>query len=173
MPPTLVTQSTSSRASPLPSPSGAMSERTPVDVSAWTTAMTRGDGWAASSRSGSTGWPHGASTATTSAPQRAATSHMRAPNTPLTPMTTGSPGRTRLTNAASMPAEPVPEIGRVMGLAVRKTAAQPVAGLVEDGDELRIEVPEHRARQGLDGLGVRVAGPRSHQDAVGQRHADS
>src|SRR5262245_58541773 len=121
MPPRLVTQSTSSSASPLPAPSGAMSERTPVEVSAWTTAMTVGCGWAASSASGSTGCPHGTSTATTSAPQRAATSHMRAPNTPFTPITTGSPGRTRLTKAASIPAEPVPETGRVMGLAVRNT----------------------------------------------------
>jgi hypothetical protein len=47
---------------------------------------------------------------------------MRAPKTPFTPMTTTSPGTTRLTNAASMPAEPVPEIGRVMGFEVRKTA---------------------------------------------------
>jgi hypothetical protein len=121
MPATLVTQSTSRSASPLPAPSGAMSDRAPVDVSAWTTAMIRGWGCAASRRSGSTGWPHGNSTATTSAPQRAATSHMRAPNTPLTPTTTGSPGRTRLTNAASMPADPVPEIGSVIGLAVRNT----------------------------------------------------
>src|ERR687894_533259 len=72
MPPTLVTQSTSSRASPFPSPSGAMSERAPVDVSAWTTAMTRGDGCAASNCSGSIGCPQGASTVVTSAPQRAA-----------------------------------------------------------------------------------------------------
>jgi hypothetical protein len=98
-----------------------MSDRAPVDVSACTTAMMAGAGWAARSRSGSTGWPHGVSTATTSAPQRAATSHIRAPKTPLTPTTTGAPGRTRLTNAASMPAEPVPEIGRVIGLPVRST----------------------------------------------------
>ena len=44
MPASDVTQSTSSRASPFPAPSGAMSLRTPVDVSAWTTAITAGEG---------------------------------------------------------------------------------------------------------------------------------
>ena len=121
MPPRLVTQSTSSSASPLAAPNGAMSVLTPVDVSAWTTAISLGAGWASRRRSGSTGWPQGTSTRTTSAPQRAATSHMRAPKTPLTPITTGSPGSTTFTNAASMPAEPVPEIGSVMALEVRKT----------------------------------------------------
>jgi hypothetical protein len=47
--------------------------------------------------------------------------------------------------------------------------AQPGAGLVEDVDECRIEMPEHRARQRLDGLGIGVAGTRSHEHAVGQR----
>ena len=70
---------------------------------------------------GSSGWPQGASTRTTSAPQRPATSHIRSPKTPFTPTTTGSPGRTTLTNAASMPAEPVPLSGKVSGLAVRNT----------------------------------------------------
>src|SRR5439155_8071066 len=73
------------------------------------------------SAAGSIGVPHSASTRTTSAPQRAATSVMRSPNTPLTPTTTTSPGRTTFTNAASMPAEPVPEIGNVSGLLVRNT----------------------------------------------------
>jgi hypothetical protein len=47
---------------------------------------------------------------------------MRSPNTPLTPTTTTSPGPTVLTNTASIPAEPVPEMGSVIGFAVRKTA---------------------------------------------------
>ena len=38
------------------------------------------------------GLPQGASTRTTSAPRRPATSHMRSPNTPFTPTTTGAPG---------------------------------------------------------------------------------
>ena len=93
----------------------------PVLVSACTAAMTFGFGWAASTSSGSIARPHGVSTRTTSAPQRAATSHIRSPNSPLTPMTTTSPGPTRLTNAASMPADPVPDTGRVIGLPVRQT----------------------------------------------------
>ena len=39
----------------MPRPSGSMSLRTPVDVSACTTAMIAGDGCAASRRSGSSG----------------------------------------------------------------------------------------------------------------------
>ena len=105
--------STSSSASPLPLPSASISLRTPVEVSACTTAMIAGDGWAASSRSGSIGSPHSASTRMTSAPWREATSHIRSPKTPFTPTTTGSAGRTKLTKDASMPAEPVPLSGRV------------------------------------------------------------
>ena len=55
------------------------------------------------------------------APQRRATSHMRSPNTPLTPMMTVSPGSSRLTKHASMPADPVPLIGSVSAFSVRKT----------------------------------------------------
>ena len=65
--------------------------------------------------------PHSASTRTTSAPPRRATSHIRSPNTPLTPTIAVSPGSSRLTKHASMPAEPVPEIGRVSAFSVRKT----------------------------------------------------
>src|SRR6478609_9529945 len=50
MPPMLVTASTRSRASPLSAPRAAMSERTPVEVSAWTAAMIFGDGWAVATR---------------------------------------------------------------------------------------------------------------------------
>ena len=98
-----------------------MSLRTPVEVSACTTAMIAGAGWADRSRCGSIGSPHGASTRTTSAPSRPATSHIRSPKTPLTPTTTGSPGRTKFTNDASMPAEPVPLTGSVSAFDVRKT----------------------------------------------------
>ena len=48
--------------------------------------------------------------------------------------------------------------------------SQPVARLVEDGEELRIEVAEHRVRQRLDDLGVRIARPRPHEDAIGHGH---
>ena len=65
---------------------------------------------------------HGFSTRTTSAPQRPATSHMRSPKTPFTPMTTASPGLTKFTNAASIPAEPVALIGKVNAFDVCQTA---------------------------------------------------
>ncbi len=98
-----------------------MSERTPVEVSAWTAAMICGCGWAASTRSTSTGVPHSCSTGTTSAPQRAATSHIRCPKRPLTATTTTSPGWTVLTNAASIPALPVALSGRVRAFDVPQT----------------------------------------------------
>ena len=106
-------------------PSAAMSERTPVEVSACTAAMILGEGWAAATFSASTGSPKGKSTRITSAPHREATSHMRSPNRPLTAITTGSPGFTKFTNAASMPAEPVAESGSVRRFSVPHTARRP------------------------------------------------
>ena len=105
--------------------SGAISFSTPVEVSACTTASARAWGaaaWASSSRWGSIAVPHSASTRTTVAPARRATSHIRSPNTPLTPTITVSSGSTRLTKHASMPADPVPEIGKVSALLVPNTA---------------------------------------------------
>ena len=55
------------------------------------------------------------------------------------------------------------------GVGGAEDGAQAGARVVEDVDECGIEVPEHRARQRLDGLGIGVAGPRSHEHAVGQR----
>ena len=162
--------STSSSASPLPRPSGSMSLRTPVEVSACTTAMIAGDGWAASRRSGSIGSPHAASTRTTSAPRRAATSHIRSPKTPLTPTTTGSPGRTKFTNDASMPADPVPLTGSVSAFDVREDLAQAVVRAVEQRQELRIEVAEHGSGQRHGDFRVRIRRPRPHEQAVGYPH---
>ena len=98
-------------------------------------------------RSGSIGSPHSASTRTTSAPWRSATSHMRSPNTPLTPMTTGSPGRTKLTKDASMPGRPGPAHGKGQRIGGPEHLAQAVVRAVEDGQELRIEMAEHGAGQ--------------------------
>ncbi len=109
----------------MPAPMGARSERTPVDVSAWTTAITFGAGCAARTRSASTGVPHSWSTTTTSAPQRAATSARRCPNRPFTATTQTSPGPSTLTTAASIPADPVPLIGSVSALAVLNTVRSP------------------------------------------------
>lgn len=99
-----------------------MSERTPVEVSAWTAAITFGAGCAAATRSGSIGRPHSWSTRTTSAPHRRATSHIRSPKSPLTATTTTSPSPTVLTKAASIPADPVAESGSVRELSVCHTA---------------------------------------------------
>ena len=60
------------------------------------------------------------------APARSATSAMRVPKTPFTPTTTSSPGSSRFTRHASMPALPVPEIGkreRVLGARRPRAAA--------------------------------------------------
>ena len=149
-----------------------MSFSTPVDVSACTTATTRACGCsrcASSRRCGSSGSPHSASTRTTSAPQRRATSHMRSPNTPLTPTIAVSPGSSRLTKHASMPAEPVPLIGSVSAFVGAEHGAQARHRLVEHREELGIEVPEHRAPERGDRLGVRVRRTGPEQQAIGDR----
>ena len=46
---------------------------------------------------------------------------MRSPNTPFTPTMAVSPGSSRLTKHASMPADPVPLIGTVSAFFVRNT----------------------------------------------------
>jgi hypothetical protein len=61
------------------------------------------------------------STRTTDAPQRDATSTIRSPNSPFTATTATSPGPTVLTNAASMPADPVADSGSVRRFAVPNT----------------------------------------------------
>ena len=76
-------------------------------------------------------------------------------------MITVSPGSTRLTKHASMPAEPVPLIGSVSALSVRNDGAQPVADLVEHREELGIEVPEHRPLERFHHLGIRVRRARA------------
>ena len=63
---------------------------------------------------GETASPHGRSIRVTRAPLRWATSHMRAPKTPLTQTSIESPGSIRLTIAASMPADPVPLMAKVI-----------------------------------------------------------
>ena len=68
------------------------------------------------------GRPQGHSTTSTRAPRRVATSTMREQNTPLLTISTSSPRSTRLTKVASMPAEPVPEMGKVTAFLVLHTA---------------------------------------------------
>ena len=123
IPPSDVTQSTSSSASPLP-----RAERLDVVAHAGRgLGVHDGDDLrrrvrvrrAAAGRSAGPTRPRRARPRHRSA---TATSHMRSPNTPLTPTTTTSPGSTKFTNAASIPAEPVPLIGSVSSLSVRNTA---------------------------------------------------
>ena len=47
---------------------------------------------------------------------------------------------------------------------------QPLARLVEDGQELRVQVPEHGAGEGRDDLGVGVGGSGTHEDPVAVQH---
>ena len=111
-PPSDVAQSRSSSAScsrqAAPSPSRGCA--TPVELSPCTTASAlQPPSIAATSRPGSSARPNSPSTRTTSAPARASASAIRSPNMPATPQTTRSPGSTKFTIAASIPAllEPV------------------------------------------------------------------
>src|SRR5690606_30002540 len=61
--------------------------------------------------------------------------------------------------------------GQRHGVAGAEDRPQAVAGLVEQGHELGVEVAEHGPAEGLDRLGVGVAGPGAHEDTVGERHA--
>ena len=56
---------------------------------------------------------------------------------------------------------------RVCGAEYR---AQPNVGLIEQGDELRVEVTEHWPAERLHSLGIGVARAGAHEDAIGQRH---
>ena len=157
----------------LRSPSGAMSLRTPVDVSACTTAITLGDGWAASEALG----------VDRLAPRRldasrrrrrtgAATSHMRSPNTPLTPTTTASPGPTRFTKAASMPAEPVPLIGSVsavVGAEHRDAAARAVSSRMARKSGSRWPSSGRANASTTSGYGLLGPGPISRRSPCGIR----
>ena len=121
----------------LPSPSSGW--WAPVEVSAWTmaTAFTFSFFSASSIRPKSHVSPHGISIFTSFAPQRPTMSAMRLPNTPAATTTTVSPGSTTFTSAASMPADPVPEIAMVKGFCVRKHRAELRLHLVHDLEELR------------------------------------
>ena len=164
MPPSDVTQSTSSSASPFAARrAAATSLRTPVDVSACTTAMTRRARVRVEQRCGSIGWPHGRRPARPRRRTAPATSHMRSPNTPLTPMTTDVAGLDHVDEAASMPAEPVPLIGSVSALvgaehlrAAGRRSRRAARGSRDRGGRAR-------AGEGRDHLGIRVARAGAHR----------
>ena len=169
MPPSDVTQSTSSSASPFELlRSGSMSLRTPVDVSACTTAITFGLGCAASERLGVDRLaplgldPHDLGPA---ARRRRRTS--AAPNTPLTPTTTTSPGlddvdERRLHAGRARAADREASARWPCGTPCRNRS-QVSSRIVE---ELGIEMAEHRPRERLDDLGIGVARTGAHEDAI-------
>ena len=51
-----------------------------------------------------------------------------------------------------------------------KDLAKPVIGLVQKGNEIRVQVTEDRTSKGLDDLWVRVARTGTHENAVCVRH---
>ena len=120
------------------------------------------------------GVPTRSSTRTTSAPQRRATSHMRSPNTPLAPTIAVSPGSSRLTKHASMPAEPVPLIGSVSAFVGAEDGAQARHRLVHAPRGTR--GPCARAAGGASaavasGYGFDGPGPSSRRSVIGIRGA--
>ncbi|CSC30481.1 Uncharacterised protein [Vibrio cholerae] len=104
-------------------PNACVSLKAPVDVSACTKDSIFASGCssiAACTFSTLIGQPHSSSTTTTSAPQRTALSRIRSPNTPLRQTITLSPGSTRLTKQASIPALPGAETAIVNSFSVWK-----------------------------------------------------
>ena len=175
IPPSDVTVSTSSSVSVCcNAASGAISFSTPVDVSACTTASTRACGLRALRVEQllrvDCAAPRRVDAHDLRAARRA-TSHMRSPNTPFTPMITVSPGSSRLTKHASMPAEPVPLIGSVSVFSVRKTSRSRSAISSSTDEEVGIEMPEHRTLERFHDLGIGVRRPRPEQQPIGMNHA--
>ena len=170
MPPSEVTVSTTSSApwswQSWPRPS--IDCWAPVEVSAWTsaTAFTLPAFLMASSTAARVKvWPHGTSSFTSLPPQRPTMSAMRVPKTPFTPTMTVSPGSMTLTSAASIPAEPVPEMAMVnwfcVWKAVRSMAWTSFMMTRKAGSRWPISgVAMARSTRGLTMLGP---GPRSRR----------
>ena len=152
-----------------------MSFSTPVDVSACTTAtQARVAVLAAGRRAGAAGRARGPT------PRRRArrrhrsgarTSHMRSPNTPLTPTITVSPGSTRLTKHASMPAEPVPLIGNVSAFSVRKTVRRRamISSRIARNSGSRCPSIGRASAATTSGYGFDGPGPSSRRSVMGMR----
>ena len=89
-------------------------------MSPWTTASRCGFTRASAASIADVGktWPQAVSMTCTSAPARSAISTSRWPNRPKTGTSTRSPGLTRETMAASMPAREVPSTSRVASFSV-------------------------------------------------------
>ena len=142
----------------------------PVEVSAWTsaTAFTLPAFFSASSMAARVKvWPQGTSSFTRVAPQRPTMSAMRAPKTPDTPTMTVSPGSMTLTSAASMPADPVPEMAMVNWFCVWKAVAEHRLHLVHDDEEGRVEVADQRRGHGAQDPRAHHARAGAEEQAVG------
>ncbi len=162
--------STRRSASPLPSPRRSMSLRTPVEVSACTTAIMLGDGCAASRRSGSIGSPQSASTRdNVGAMTRRHFAHPLAEHAvDADDDRVARPDEVDEGGLHAGRAGPAHRQRQCVGGGEDLT--QPVVRLVEEGQELRIEVAEHGAGQRHRDFRVRVGRPRAHEEAVGYPH---
>ena len=144
----------------MPAATAATSLRTPVLVSAWTRAMTLGAGWAASRAAGIEGL----------SPRRVDPDHLGA-------AAAGHVAHALAEQAVDPDHHHVARSDRVdeggfhagrsgarhrqgEGVGRLPHGAQPVAGLVEDADELGIEVAEHGPGQPGRGFGVGIARAR-------------
>ncbi len=63
-----------------------------------------------------------------------------------------------------------PAHGQGQGVVGLEDSTEPITGLVEDGQELRVQVAEERAREGRHDLGIEIGGSGPHQDAVAEHH---
>ena len=163
--------STSSSASPLPAPSGAMSLRTPVEVSACTTAMIAGAGWAASEpRRGSIGSPHGGVDPDDVGAE--AVRHLAHPlaEDAVDPDDDGVAGPHEVDERGLHAGRAGPAHGQGQRVRGGEDLAQAVVRVVEQGEELRVEVAEHGPGQRHGDLRVRIRRPGPHEQAVGYRH---
>ena len=86
-------------------------------------------------------------------------------------MITVSPGSSRLTKHASIPAEPVPLIGNVSVFAVWNTARNRSAISSSTTRKSGIQVAEDRTLERLHHLGIRVRRAGPEQQAIGMHHA--
>ena len=162
--------STSNSASPLPRPRGAMSLRTPVEVSAWTTAITAGAGCADKQAVRVDGLaPGGVHPDDLGAVTARHLAHPLAEDAvdPDHHRITGPDeiDEGRLHARRTGPAHRQRQ--RVRG---GEDLPQAVVGAVEQRQELRIEMAQHRSGQRHGDLRVRIRRPRPHEEAVGYPH---
>ncbi len=92
---------------------------------------------------------------------------MRSPNRPCTPQTTRSPGRTKLTTIASMPALPVPLSGQRHLVGGAEHLAQLGLGALHQLAEGGVEVADRRQAQRVQDAARDGGGAGAQQQALG------